>query len=179
VSTRLVILGLLRERPLYGYELKHIIEEHMGDWTKIAFGSIYFALGKLADEGFVVKIATEKEGKRPARSVYQITAEGRTEFLRLLREVWTEVERHYYAIDVGLSFASALPSAEVQGYLHRRVSQLEEMLRHLDEHQEETMQDKSVPRLAAVMFQHSRVHFQAELDWTRGLLQEFEVGLIA
>jgi DNA-binding PadR family transcriptional regulator len=44
MSTRLVILGLLRERSLHGYEIKHIIQDHMGDWTSIAFGSIYFAL---------------------------------------------------------------------------------------------------------------------------------------
>ena len=28
MSTRLVILGLLQERPLYGYEIKQLIEEH-------------------------------------------------------------------------------------------------------------------------------------------------------
>ena len=49
MSVRLVLLGLLHERPLYGYEIKQIIEEHMGDWTSIAFGSIYFALDKLAE----------------------------------------------------------------------------------------------------------------------------------
>ena len=62
MSTRLVILGLLRDRPLYGYEIKHIIEEHMGDWTSIAFGSIYFALNKLAEEDFIEKTGTTQEG---------------------------------------------------------------------------------------------------------------------
>jgi len=31
MSTRLVILGLLNERPLYGYEIKQIIEGQMGE----------------------------------------------------------------------------------------------------------------------------------------------------
>ena len=69
MSVRLVILGLLRENPLYGYEIKQIIEEHMSDWTSIAFGSIYFALDKLAAENFVEKVSVEKEGRRPSRSV--------------------------------------------------------------------------------------------------------------
>ena len=85
MTVRLVILGLLRERPLHGYEIKQIIEEHMGDWTSVAFGSIYFALDKLAEERFVEKIAVEQKGNRPSRSVYQMTAAGRDEFLRLLR----------------------------------------------------------------------------------------------
>ena len=45
----------------------------MGDWTNIAFGSIYFALGKLSEEGFIEKVATEQQGGRPSREVYQIT----------------------------------------------------------------------------------------------------------
>ena len=50
-NAHVVILGLLRQKPLYGYELKQIIEEYMGDWTDIKFGSIYFALSRLNDEG--------------------------------------------------------------------------------------------------------------------------------
>ncbi len=69
MSVRLVILGLLRENPLYGYEIKQIIEEHMSDWTSIAFGSIYFALDKLASENFVEKVSVDKEGRRPSASV--------------------------------------------------------------------------------------------------------------
>jgi DNA-binding PadR family transcriptional regulator len=176
MSTRLVILGLLRERPLYGYEIKHIIEDHMGDWTSIAFGSIYFALGKLAEEGFVEKIATEQEGSRPSRTVYQITEAGQAEFLRLLREVWSDVERHYFTFDIGLFFVEALPIQEAKNFLRGRVAQLEAIIQYLDVHQEEQLGREEVPRLAAAVFDHSRVHFQAELAWTRDLLDKVERG---
>lgn len=177
MTTRLVILGLLRERPLYGYELKQIIEEHMGDWTNIAFGSIYFALGKLAEEGFAEQIAVEQEGRRPSRSVYQITEAGQAEFLRLLREVWGEVERHYYAIDVGLAFMEALPNNEVKSYLKGRIAQLEGIMQHISEHKAEQMAQPEVPTQAAAVFDHSLAHFQAELDWTRDLLDQVEAGV--
>ncbi len=177
MSTRLVILGLLRERPLHGYELKHIIEERMGDWTNIAFGSIYYALDKLQDDGFVERVATEKEGGRPARTVYQITEAGRGEFLRLLREIWREVERQYYTFDIGLTFMKALPLEEVKGYLRKRVAQLETILQHLDAHEEEQLAHEEVPRLAAAVFAHSRAHFEAELSWTRDLLEKIEQGI--
>ena len=59
MSVRLVLLGLLLDGPKYGYELKHIIEDHMGDWTSIAFGSIYFALDKLSKEEFIEKVGVE------------------------------------------------------------------------------------------------------------------------
>jgi DNA-binding PadR family transcriptional regulator len=177
MSTRLVILGLLRERPLYGYELKQIIEEHMGDWTNIAFGSIYYALGKLDEEGLIEQVAVEQEGRRPSRSVYQITEAGQAEFLRLLREVWGEVERHYYAIDVGLAFMQALPREEILGCLRGRIAQLEGIIRHLTEHQAEQMVQPEVPALAAAVFDHGLAHFRAELDWTRALLDKVEAGI--
>jgi len=176
MSTRLVILGLLRERPLHGYEIKQIIEEHMGDWTSIAFGSIYFALGKLAEEGFIEKVSTEKEGGRPSRSIYQITKTGRTEFLRLLRQVWGETERHYFAFDVGLFFMEALPVEEVKDYLRGRVAQLEAVVQHVTAHRAEQLAREEVPRLAAAIFDHSLAHFQAELDWTKDLLGKIVRG---
>jgi len=177
MSTRLVILGLLRRQPLHGYELKHIIEESMGDWTSIAFGSIYFALGQLAEEGLVEKVATEREGGRPSRSIYQITAAGEAEFMRLLRQVWGEVERQYFTFDIGLTFIATMPLEEVKSFLWQRVETLEHILVHLDEHQREQLDQEHIPPIAKAVFEHSRVHFLAELDWTRALLDQVERGV--
>jgi DNA-binding PadR family transcriptional regulator len=179
LSTRLVILGFLRGRPQYGYEIKQMIEHVMGDWTNIAFGSIYFALKKLAQDGFVEKAGTEQEGGRPSRTVYQITDAGREEFMRLLREVWDNVERQTFDFDMGLSFMSALPIDEVKGYLRKRVIHLEHVLQYLDAHQAEELADTDhVPtHLASTVFDHHRRHLQAELDWTRDLLLSVEQGV--
>jgi len=176
LSTRLVLLGLLRERPLHGYELKQIIEEEMGDWTSIAFGSIYFALKKMSQEGLIEKVATEQEGNRPSRSIYQITPEGQAAFLSLLREVWGHLERQYFQIDIGLGFIDALPRYEIVGYLQARIGQLSGTLAHLDHHEREQMQNPHIPAYARAVFSHSRIHMQAELDWTRELLAQIERG---
>jgi DNA-binding PadR family transcriptional regulator len=179
LSTRLVILGFLRGRPQYGYEIKQMIEHVMGDWTDIAFGSIYYALGKLAEEGYVEKVGTEQEGGRPSRTVYQITDTGREEFMRLLRKVWDNVERQTFDFDIGLSFMSALPIDEVKGYLGKRITHLEHVLQYLDAHQAEELADTDhVPtHLASTVFDHHRRHLQAELDWTRKLLLNVEQGV--
>ena len=176
MSTRLVILGLLRQRPLYGYEIKQVIEEHMGDWTSIAFGSIYFALDKLAEEGLIEKVATEQPGSRPSRSVYQITGKGEEEFLRLLRTTWKEVEHSTYSLDIGLFFMQVLPVEEVKGYLRVRIGQLEEMLNYVRAHEAEQMQDEAIPPVAKAIFTHSLAHLKAELDWTREIAAKFEQG---
>lgn len=176
MSTKLVILGLLQDKPLHGYEIKHIIEEHMGDWTSIAFGSIYFALGKLAEEGFIEKIATEQERNRPSRSIYQSTQTGRAEFLRLLRHTWQKIEHTYFDLDLGLFFMDTLPLDEVIGYLRQRLAQIEEISNCLNTHQSEQLAQDGIPDLARAIFDHSRVHFEAELTWTKDLLAKIEQG---
>lgn len=172
MSVRLVILGLLRERPLYGYEIKQIIEEHMSDWTSIAFGSIYFALDKLAEENFVEKVEVEQKGRRPSRSVFQITNSGREEFMRLLRENWKELEHQFFSIDIGLFFHTSLPLDEVKGYLQNRIDKLVEVLGYLDSHQNEEMQSIEIPPQATAIFNHARVHLLAELNWSREVLDQ-------
>jgi len=176
MSTRMVILGLLRDRQLYGYEIKHIIEDHMGDWTSIAFGSIYFALSKLEEEGKVEKVAVEKDGERPSRHIYQLTASGEAEFNRLLRENWSTLQRTYFDLDIGLFFMDALPKDEVIGYITKRVKHLEGVMQHLEMHKAEQLADPEVPRRAAVIFDHSYQHFKAELAWTCELLEKAVAG---
>ena len=178
MSTRLVILGLLRERPLHGYEIKHIIEEHMGDWTSIAFGSIYFALKKLTAEGLVKVAATERTGNRPSRTVYALTEVGREEFLRLLRELWAKAERQFFATDLGLFFMDALPLEEVLEHLQARLDELNRTAEYLQRHQAENMANPHVPRQARFIFDHSQAHLDAELAWTRALRMELDdVGI--
>lgn len=176
MTVRMVILGLLRERPLYGYELKHVIEDHMGDWTSIAFGSIYFALDKLSKEGFVEKVSVEQEGKRPSRSVYQITDAGRDEFMRLLREGWQDVERQYFELDVCLFFMRYLPLDEAKEYLRRRRVILEHSLTEVQKHRDEQLAIPEVPALAGAIFDHTLVHTEAELRWVSDLLEKMESG---
>ncbi len=176
MSTRLVILGLLRDQNLYGYEIKQIIEEHMADWTSIAFGSIYFALDKMAADGLVEKAGTEQKGGRPSRSVYQITEAGRAEFVRLLRQVWREPERSYFALDIGIFFMPALPLNEIKSYLRERLAYLDTATQGLSAHRAEQLAEAETPRLAAAIFDHTQAHLEAELGWTRDLLDKIERG---
>jgi DNA-binding PadR family transcriptional regulator len=176
MSTRLVILGLLREQPLYGYEIKQIIEEHMEDWTSIAFGSIYFALGKLTEEGFLENVGVQQTGNRPSRNIYRITDSGRDEFLRLLRAAWSDFERQYFTLDVGIFFMNALSPKEIEGYLDKRIAVIEAVLSHIDQHQAEEMAIAEVPPFAEAIFQHSLVHMRAELQWTKFVLEKVRKG---
>ena len=164
-NIKLVLLGLLCEKPMHGYEIKHIIEDHMGDWTDIKFGSIYFALTKLAEEQ-AVEIAEEgREGNRPARTVYQITQKGKDEYNRLLRGLWASDSRTYYSFDVGLFFIGSLPKEEAAGYFDKRIHRADESIAHLKRHSEVMLSNPHIPAQARAIISHTLRHMEAERSW--------------
>ncbi len=170
MSVKAVILGILQRGPLHGYDLKRIISQEMGDWTDIAFGSIYFALDGLAKNGFVMGETMESTEHRPSRIVYTITESGHAEYLRLLREIWAERSREFSAIDIGIAFLQDLPRDEVKDYLTARIAGMERGLSYLRSHERETMADPDVPEESRFIFSHARYRLEAELAWAREVL---------
>ena len=75
-STDLVILTLLRERPMYGYEiLVSLVDRGNGEF-QFKQGTLYPLLYRLEREGWIrAKWETPPKGKK--RKVYALTAEGK------------------------------------------------------------------------------------------------------
>lgn len=169
MTTRLVILGLLNKEELHGYEIKQIIEERMGDWTNIAFGSIYFAIGKLAEEGLIEKTAEEQEGRRPSRNVYRITKEGRKEFVRLREKAWTDWNRQTYPLDIALFFSEEMNRKHLLALIRYRLKDQRRAILHLREHRQEQLKNPEVPAIASAIFDHTCLHMRAEYRWLKTL----------
>ncbi|WP_297500436.1 PadR family transcriptional regulator [Thermococcus sp.] len=74
------ILRLLKERPMYAYELKSKIRESFK--FEPATVSSYVVLYKLEKEGYVTAEWQESETGKPARKYYRLTPKGK----ELLRE---------------------------------------------------------------------------------------------
>ncbi len=71
----LYILSLLKERPMYAYELKSKIREKFG--FEPATVSSYVVLYKLEKEGYVTSRWQESETGKPSRKYYELTEKGR------------------------------------------------------------------------------------------------------
>jgi DNA-binding PadR family transcriptional regulator len=68
---KFVILRLLRDRPMHGYDVMRALEEESGGCYRASAGSVYPTLQLLEDQGLVR--SEEREGKK----VYVITDAGR------------------------------------------------------------------------------------------------------
>src|SRR5580698_406152 len=99
--TRMTLLGLLASKPMYGYEVRQQMKNvGMEFWVDIPQGSVYPALQRMAADGFLEVVDISTEGKRPTKTVYRITAEGRAEHLRLLRNAWIDPALKGFPVDV-------------------------------------------------------------------------------
>jgi len=78
-----MILGVLAERgPMHGHQIRRIAELTNAEaWGGITGGALYAELRRLDADGLVRAVREEQVGRRPARTVYQVTDEGRLELV--------------------------------------------------------------------------------------------------
>jgi DNA-binding PadR family transcriptional regulator len=123
----LAILGLLKERPMHGYELRKQLSQKLGLFWTVSFGSLYPTLKKLERRGVVEKVAPEG-GERPRRKQeYRITAAGEDDFLMLLAEFDTSAHEED-KFPLRLAFFRYLKPEIRLRLLERRRHYLEERL---------------------------------------------------
>ena len=85
-STELLILALVEERSLHGYEIARQIEERSGGALTFTLASLYATLYRLEERGWLRGRWVEKPGQR-RRCHYKITEAGR-KVLVAQREDW-------------------------------------------------------------------------------------------
>ena len=74
----LVVLSMLAERPMHGYELWAELERRQVEkWASISKPQVYYSLRKLAAAGQIVGARDEDQALGPERSVYKPSDMGR------------------------------------------------------------------------------------------------------
>jgi DNA-binding PadR family transcriptional regulator len=127
----LVLLSLLAERPMHGYQANLELERReIRDWAGISRPQVYYSLEKLARTGLLRSTDTDAPASGPERSTFETTPKGRAALADALeREAWTtQRERPAFLTWMALSW-QARPGI-FQKQLERRKTFLErELLR--------------------------------------------------
>src|SRR3954454_17820412 len=77
----LAVLGCLAERPMHPYEISTTLRTRGNEHSiKLNYGSLYSVVESLQKHGLISARETTREGRRPERTVYEISPEGRGEF---------------------------------------------------------------------------------------------------
>lgn len=165
----LAVLGLVRDGPRHGYELK----KHLADlgFLRVSFGSLYPALRRLEKRGQIE--ALRASGRRKE---YRITEPGRSELDRLLRAE-PETSEEDRRFNLRLAFFRYLEPALRLRSLERRRRQLVE---RLVETQRVLRRGAAAPtdRYTLALMRRTVITTEADIAWLDELIAaERSVGI--
>jgi DNA-binding PadR family transcriptional regulator len=168
----LAVLACLRERPMHPYEMATTMRDYGKERSiKLNFGSLYTVVDNLAKHGFIEAGAAQREGRRPERTVYHLTEDGRAELEDWMSSLIAEPVKEYPQFEAALAELAVLAPGRVAELLAQRVEALEKLI---EADRAELAQLGWLPRLFVVENEYHLAMQEAELAWTRALLAEFE-----
>src|SRR6202451_4240389 len=117
----LAVLVCLYEKPMHPYEVAQTLRTRAKEQSvRLNYGSLYAVVESLEKMGFIKATGTLREGKRPQRTIYEITEEGSLELTDWLTELLGTPTKEYPAFMAGLSFIPALDPDDALAALRRR-----------------------------------------------------------
>jgi len=131
MSTRHIILGLLVQEPMSGYDIKSLFKGLSWLIDTPSYGSLYPTLHSLLEEE-LVSVEVEPSEGRPPRKLYSITAAGRQALDAWLEEPTTS-EPSIRSFVRQLFMASSLSEDKLVSQLIRRRSQILDYLEASDD----------------------------------------------
>ena len=106
----LVILSLLAERPMHGYQVNFELERRcVRDWAAISRPQIYYSLEKLSKAGLIRAGDSEDPAAGPDRRVFETTAKGSHALSDSLERRLDDTARPTAIPDVGCPFVAGAP----------------------------------------------------------------------
>jgi DNA-binding PadR family transcriptional regulator len=175
-SIRLFILSSFAERgPMHGHLLRVEAEQrHVTHWTDITVGAVYGAMKRLASEGLLRATVEEREGARPMRQVYEITAEGLSALAALRREELDNVWFRYDPFDLALTRMATEELDSLPQVLEARLAKLRAIQATRREHTEARAQKvagaASFGLAKEWALRHTDYRLEAEVSYLEDLL---------
>ncbi|MDI6758305.1 MAG: PadR family transcriptional regulator [Candidatus Omnitrophota bacterium] len=103
IEHELLLLGLLKEGPKHGYDIKLKVREILSLFAGVELSSVYYPLRVLEKNGLLAK-HLNKFGRRPQRIVYCLTSKGEDRFNELLSKSLFDFKRPQFSLDLSLYF---------------------------------------------------------------------------
>jgi DNA-binding PadR family transcriptional regulator len=127
----------------------------------------------LKADGLILPRETIREGKRPERTVYELSPVGKAEMKDWLRELIGESIKEYPHFEAGLCLLPALPPGEAIDLLRLREQRLENDFRQLRAEVDRAL-GNGVPPLFLVEHEYRLSRMDAERQFVVSLLRRIE-----
>jgi DNA-binding PadR family transcriptional regulator len=178
-SLGIAVLALLTAEPAHPYQMRHEIRVREIDRVmKVTHGTLYSTVDRLAATGLIQPVETSREGRRPERTVYEITPAGRDQLLDTLRVELMRSAPSYPKLASALAFATLLSPDEVADLLQRRGIEVESQLSAMNAAMDASLKDRSHPlkRVHLIEVEYQLALLRAERDWLTALIEDIRAG---
>jgi DNA-binding PadR family transcriptional regulator len=172
----LAVLALLFERPMHPYEMGVLLRQrHKEESIKFRYGSLYTVIEYLLQREFIVARETARDGRRPERTVYELTAAGREELRAWMADLIAEPVKEYPQFEAALCLMPVLPPDEVLALLRRRLELITQNAAALAQ-QIEASAGLNLPPLFLIETEYRLAFIKAEQHFVADLIGRIESG---
>ena len=172
----LAVLACLWEKPMYPYEMTTTMRERgKEDSIRLNFGSLYSVIKSLEKHGFIEVAQTEREGNRPERTTYEITAEGRDVLQEQLIDLLATPAEEYPVFPLALTEAHNVEPGLLADLLRRRLLRLRGDLASYEAGLE-AVTAKDLHEAYWLDLTYLRGLLAAQVDWLEGTIARLESG---
>lgn len=176
---QVMLLGLLLERPMYGQQIREVIENHHDLFADhIKKPTIYYQLERLAGDGYleIRRESVEAPGPGAAhddvalreRDVYYITDAGRHHFYTLLRAMLSAYKPGLSEVDACLYFLHHLAPDDARLLLTERLEHVNQRRAQVVRQMEECGTSDEAHMLVN---DHTLTLLDAELHWLKRTIE--------
>jgi DNA-binding PadR family transcriptional regulator len=174
----LAVLVCLYEKPMHPYEVAQTLRQRAKqESVRLNHGSLYAVVESLEKKGFVKATGTVREGKRPQRTVYEITDDGSREMDDWLTELIGVPTKEYPAFMAGLSFIPSLDPDDALAALRARADALKMKVVGIRSAMK-AASEAGLPRLFELESEYEEQQLTAELKFVNGLIDEMATGTL-
>jgi DNA-binding PadR family transcriptional regulator len=165
---------MLSREPMHGHQVLREAElRDVTEWAGISPGSLYGVIGRLEDEGLIAAVRTEQEGRRPARTVYGITDEGRKELGILLEGALQRFDLELGLFDVALLVAKpTVEPGQLNDLVARRAARVRMVLDSLVADRAHLKERKLLGAVEETLMRHAELRLEAEQRWHAELAEQ-------
>lgn len=158
MSASYALLGMIGEKPSYGYDLKRSYDAFYGREKPLAFGQVYATLSRLLRDKKILVKETAEVSAGPERKQYVITSLGRKDL-----EAWLAKPEKLHPDAQTILFmkvvTAILLDKEPNVYLDAQRAQ------HLERMRKLTIQRRTGDLSQSLQADYALFHLEADLRW--------------
>jgi len=167
----LSVLSVLRERAMHPYEIQRLLRlRHKDEFLQLKKGSLYHAIRRLEEARLIEEKETRREGLRPEKTSYAITAAGDAVFHGWLKKLLSTPQPETSSFAAAISFLVFLSPPEALAAFQSRAQVLRQKIEELD--QTVALVGRQIGRIFVIEREYERAIAQAEATWILRLGEE-------